>query len=155
MLLVVLFVKAPPIAAPQWLQTNGTRHLIDAMKTFGVNRIISLSGGGLPYPEKDQPRLPDHLIRFIMKLTVPHILNDAQSHATLLKESGLQWVIVRAPRLTTGPRKGTFRVGWVGVNSSTQISRADLATFLLQQVTDESFNGQMPFVSYQLTCRFI
>jgi hypothetical protein len=38
-------------------------------------------------------------------------------------------------------------VGWVGVNASTKISRADLADFLLTQVEDERFTYQMPFVS--------
>jgi len=36
----------------------------------------------------------------------------------------------------------------VGVNSGTQISRADLADFILKLVEDESYDGQMPFVSY-------
>lgn len=38
-------------------------------------------------------------------------------------------------------------MGWVGVNASTQISRDDLADFILTQIDDRSFIGQMPFVS--------
>lgn len=134
--------------SPEWLQTNGTILIIDAMKQFGVQRIISLSGGGLPYKEKDQPKFVDNLIRFIMKVAVPKILNDAIKHHEVLAKSGLKWVIVRGPRLTQEPKKGTYRVGWVGVNASASIGRADLADFILKQVEDESFNGQMPFVSY-------
>jgi len=33
------------------------------------------------------------------------------------------------------------------VNASTRISRDDLADFILTQVNDRSFIGQMPFVS--------
>jgi putative NADH-flavin reductase len=133
--------------SPEWLQTNGTRYIISAMKKYGVDRIISLSGGGLPFPEKDRPKLPDRLIRTIMKIAVPKILNDAIRHHQLLQESGLKWMIVRGPRLTNDPPKGRYRVGWVGVNASTKISRADLADFLLTQVEDERFTYQMPFVS--------
>jgi len=134
--------------SPEWLQTNGTRHIVDAMKKHGLTRIISLSGGGLPFPEKDQPKFPDKMIRFIMKVAVPKVLNDAIAHAKVLEESGLDWVIVRGPRLTNDPEQGEYRVGWVGVNASTKIARADLADFLLKQVSESEFTHQMPFVSY-------
>jgi len=132
----------------EWLQTDGTNNIIKAMKMHGVPRIISLSGGGLPYPEKDQPKFLDKMIRTLMKIAVPKILNDAIRHHQVLLESDLEWVIVRGPRLTNDPQKGEYRIGWVGVNSSTKIGRADLADFILTQVEDDRFNRQMPFVSY-------
>lgn len=57
--------------SPEWLQTNGTKNIISAMEKYDVERIISLSGGGLPFPEKDKPKFMDHLIRAIMKVAVP------------------------------------------------------------------------------------
>ena len=87
--------------SPEWLQRDGTRNIVNAMKTYGVERIISLSGGGLPFRGKDQPRLPDKLIRLVMKLAVPQLLNDAMAHHKVLEESNLQWTIVRGPMLTT------------------------------------------------------
>ena len=132
--------------SPPRVQTEGTRHIVAAMRTHGVRRIISLSGGGLPF-EKDQPKLPDKLIRFIMKLFVPNVLQDAIEHAEVLKASGLDWTIVRGPRLTLQPATGKYRVGWVGVNASTSLGRADLADFLLKQVASPEFVGSMPFVS--------
>ncbi|HMO39397.1 MAG TPA: SDR family oxidoreductase [Saprospiraceae bacterium] len=134
--------------SPAWVQTEGTQNIISAMQKHDIKRIISLSGGGLPYKEKDRPKLPDHLIRFIMRLAVPQILNDAQKHYEALQASGLDWTIVRAPRLTDGERRGQYRIGWVGVNASTQISRADLADFIIKQLNDKTFYNQLPFVSY-------
>ncbi len=134
--------------SPKWLQTNGTKNIIAAMKKHDVQRIISLSGGGLSYPEKDEPKFMDHLIRGIMKLAVPKVLNDAIEHHKVLENSGLQWTIVRGPRLTDEARKGDYRVGWVGVNASTSIGRADLADFIVQLVEEEQYDYQMPFVSY-------
>lgn len=133
--------------SPKQLQTDGTRHIVDAMRTLGVTKIISLSGGGLP-DAHDRPKLSDRLIRGIMQLVVPHVLADAAGHAQVLRASGLDWRVVRAPRLTNVPAKGHYRVGWVGINASTAIGRADLATFILQQVESDEFRGQMPFVSY-------
>ncbi len=144
---VVVSVFGHVKGSPEWLQTNGTLNIVEAMKKADVRKIVSLSGGGLPYVA-DKPKLPDKIIRTMMKLLVPKVLNDAIKHAQILQQSNLDWIIVRAPRLNTTPAKGSYRVGWVGVNASTQIGRADLADFILKQVEDESFIGKMPFVSY-------
>jgi len=134
--------------SPDWLQTEGTENIVEAMEKYGVDRIISLSGGGLPYPEKDRPKLPDKIIRWVMKLAVPQIINDAGRHAAVLRDSGLQWTIVRGPRLTNEPKRGDYRVGWVGVDAGMKLGRADLADFILQLVEEERYDGEMPFVSY-------
>ncbi|WP_035563006.1 NAD(P)-dependent oxidoreductase [Hymenobacter sp. IS2118] len=133
--------------SPKNVQTVGTRHIVAAMRAQGIRHIISLSGGGLPFGP-DQPKLADRLIRGIMKLVVPQVLTDAAGHAEVLQASGLDWKIVRGPRLTDQPYTGQYRVGWVGVNASTSIGRADLAEFILKQVKTDEFVRQMPFVSY-------
>jgi hypothetical protein len=81
-------------------------------------------------------------------LAVHKILNDAIKHHKVLSDSGLKWVIVRGPRLTNESKKGQYRKGWVGINASTSISRADLADFIVKQVEDEKYHFQMPFISY-------
>ena len=133
--------------SPEWLQTNGTKNIVAAMRKNGLKKIVSLSGGGLPFPEKDQPKFADKLIKFIMGIAVPKILNDAIAHHKALQESGLDWIIVRGPRLNNDSPKSIYRVGWVGVNASTKISRADLADFIVTQIEDNTFLKQMPFVS--------
>jgi putative NADH-flavin reductase len=134
--------------SPEWLQSDGTNNIIKAMKKYKIDKIVSLSGGGLPFPEKDEPKFMDKIIRTIMSIAVPKILNDAIKHAELLKNSGLKWMIVRGPRLTNDPKIGKYRVGWVGVNASSKVSRADLADFIVTQIDDETYINQMPFVSY-------
>ena len=66
----------------------------------------------------------------------------------MLKQSGLDWIIVRGPRLTNEAAKGEYKVGWVGVNSGTSLGREDLADFMLKQIESEEYVHQMPFVSY-------
>ncbi len=133
--------------SPKWLQSDGTYNIIQAMRAENIRKIISLSGGGLPF-ERDEPKLADKLIRGIMKIAVPKVLNDAVRHAEILRSSELDWVIVRGPRLTNEAERGDYRVGWVGVNASTSIGRKDLADFILQQVEKNDYIHQMPFVSY-------
>ena len=133
--------------SPPTLQTEGTQAIVDAMAEQGIRRIISLSGGGLPAEEHDEPKVPDKIIRWLLRRLSPAVLDDAISHLAVLRASGLDWTVVRGPRLTDAPATGTYRVGWVGVNASTQIARADLARFILTQLDDDTFVHELPFVS--------
>jgi len=133
--------------SPPILQTEGTQAIVDAMAEQGIRRIISLSGGGLPAEEHDQPRVPDRSIRWLLRRLSPAVLDDAIAHLAVLRASGLDWTVVRGPRLTDAPAAGSYRVGWVGVNASTQIARADLARFILTQLDDDTFVHELPFVS--------
>lgn len=139
-----LFGQVP--GSPRTLQTDGTRLIVKAMKRHDVSRIVSLSGGGLRAPQ-DRPRVPDRVIRGLMKVVARHVLADAEGHLDVLEHSGLEWTVVRGPRLTEHPGKGRYRVGWVGVDASTSISRDDLADFIVTLVEGRSFAARMPFVS--------
>ncbi|CAA9477679.1 MAG: hypothetical protein AVDCRST_MAG05-1063 [uncultured Rubrobacteraceae bacterium] len=133
--------------SPKDVQTRGTENIVAAMEKHGVRRLVSLTGAGVR-DERDEPKLVDRVITFLLRRLQPDVLEDGVRHAEVIKGSGLEWVIVRGPRLTEGPKKGEYRVGMVGKNSGTQISRADLAEFMLGQLTADTHLRQMPVVSY-------
>jgi len=143
---VVLSLFGHVGSSPKRLQTDGTRLIVEAMHRHGVKRLVSLSGGGLR-DQQDQPKLADRAIRLLLRMMAGHVLADAEGHLRVLQASGLDWTVARAPRLLETPATGSYRVGQVGVNASTKISRADFADFVLTQVEDRSFIRQMPFVS--------
>ena len=132
--------------SPDDVQTVATEHIVTAMKRRSVERIVSLTGAGVKDPN-DEPKLADKVIRFLLKTFAGKVLEDAKNHAEVLRKSGLQWTLVRGPRLTNGPHTGKYRVGYVGKNSSTQISHADTADFMLKEVTDNAYIHQAPVVS--------
>jgi putative NADH-flavin reductase len=144
---VVVSVFGQVKGSPPTVQTDGTRNIVKAMRDEGVRRIISLSGGGLPSEEHDRPKVPDRLIKGLLNVMAPQVLADARGHLEMLKSSGVDWTVVRGPRLTDAAGTGTYRVGWVGVNASTQIAREDLARFIVAQVDDQQFLNELPFVS--------
>lgn len=132
--------------SPKDLQTVATRNIVAAMEKYGVKRLVSLTGAGVDAPE-DQPKLINNIIKFALKTLSGAVLQDALGHVNVIKSSNLDWVIVRGPRLTEGPRTDKYRVGWVGVNTSTSISRADLADFMLKQVIDNTYLHKLPMIS--------
>jgi putative NADH-flavin reductase len=131
--------------SPKDVQTRGTENIVAAIERHGVRRFVSLTGARDP---RDEPKLADRAITFLLRRLQPDVLEDGVRHSEVIKRSDLDWVIVRGPRLTEGPRKGKYRVGAVGKNSGTQISRADLAEFMLGQLTTDTHLRQMPMVSY-------
>lgn len=142
----VISVFGHVAGSPATVQTDGTANIVAAMREHGVDRIVSLSGGGLADPA-DQPKAADHVIRFLLRRLQGDVLADAERHLAVLRDSGTRWTVVRGPRLTEKPGLGRYRVGWVGVNASTAISRDDLADFIVTQLDDEQFVVRMPFVS--------
>ncbi len=133
--------------SPDNLQAEGTQLMVDAMKRHGAVRIVTLTGGGLRAEGRDEPKLPDRIIRGLLKLLSPKVLADAEAHLQVLECSGLEWTVVRGPHLTEAPGTGSFGVGWVGGDSTTKISRDDLADFLLTQVDDRQYLRELPFIS--------
>ena len=132
--------------SPLRVQTDGTRLIVEQMQAHGLTRVVSLSGGGLRDPH-DRPKAADHVIRFLLKTLSGRVLADAEGHLRVLEQSGLDWTVVRGPRLTEKPGTGSYRLGWVGLDTGIEISRDDLADFILTQIDDDRFVRAMPFVS--------
>lgn len=132
---------------PKNIQTIGAKNIIAAMEKHGVKRLLSLTGGAVPYKD-DQPKFADKAIRFIMNIIAKDTLYDAIAHASVIAKSRTEWTIIRGPRLLEKPAQGSYRFGMVGVNGSTSITYPDLA----QSIADELENGKyihsMPFVSH-------
>ena len=127
--------------------TRGTRNIVAAMHKHGVRRLVSLTGAGVSDPG-DRPKVVDRVFAGLLKVLQKDVLEDAEQHAEVIRGSGLDWTIVRAPRLTDGPETGEYRVGTVGQNSGTKISRADVASFMLRGLRNDAYVSQAPMISY-------
>jgi hypothetical protein len=109
--------------------------------------LVSLTGAGVRDP-RDEPKLVDRVIGSLLKLVQKDLMEDSLGQARVIKESDLEWVIVRAPMLNEGEKKGEYRVGYVGKDSGTKLSRTDVADFMLKQIADDTYLHQAPVVSY-------
>jgi NAD(P)H-binding len=116
------------------------------MDKYDVKRLVSLSGASVS-AQQDKPKLVNRLIKCSTRAITDSLLKDAEQQFTALQNSDVDWVVVRGPILTEGPHTGTYRVGWTGVNTGIQVSRANVADFMLKQVTDTTYLRQAPLVS--------
>ena len=91
--------------------TVGMTHIIPAMQKHGISRIVSLTGA--------DARAPGDSLGFIHKLThsllmhvMRKILVDGEGHIELLKESGLDWTVIRSPiMIKRRPRHDRYILG--------------------------------------------
>jgi putative NADH-flavin reductase len=85
--------------------------------------------------------------RVVMDLTLKPNMMAKEEQERLIKASDLDWTIVRPGGLTDGPRTGAYRFGRDRSIKGGRISRADVADFVLRQLTDPTFIHQTPAVS--------
>ncbi len=127
--------------------SDGTRNIVQAMEKLGVKRFICESSLGIG---ESKGRLGFLYNYILIPLLLRNIFADKEIQERIVKDSMLDWVIVRPAALTNGPRRGVYRHGmnighWF---FTAKISRADVADFMLKQLTDNTYLRKTPGVSY-------
>jgi len=133
-------------AVPHMMETSA-KNIIAGMKKQGVRRLISTTGAGVRQPE-DRPKFIDHFMSFLLNLLAREVVLDSAANVRVIHSSDLEWTIVRFPRLMDGAHTGKFRVGYVGKDSSSRLSRADAADFILKELVEKKWVKKLPLVSY-------
>jgi len=144
---MVVSVLGASNVSPEFMQRDSIRNVVIAMKKLGLKRLISLTGGGVRI-EGDKPKFIDNLIVSLMQVVAKKVLEDGKAHAEIIRNSDLDWTIVRAPRLTLEKGKGKYQIGMVGSSAmKTKISREDVAKFIVDILENSEFFGKLPMVS--------
>jgi putative NADH-flavin reductase len=108
--------------------------LSDAMRKVGIRRAVIVSTAFL---FKDSIIPPTNLVG---RLFFPNMVADASEMESFFQNSGLDWTLVRPPRLTDRPRRGRFRVREGHLPGfGFMISRADVAAFMIKTAENHSF----------------
>jgi len=134
----------PPV--PQMMEISA-KNIVAGMKKHGVRRLVSTTGAGVRQPE-DKPKFADHLIGFLLNLLAKDVVLDSAENVKVIQASDLDWTVVRYPRLMDAEHTRKYRVGFVGKDSGTQLSRADGADFVLKELTEKKWLRKLPLASY-------
>lgn len=144
---VVLCSLGAPASNREKIRSAGTKNIIRAMEKVGPKRLICQASLG--YGDSRE-LLPFSMKHLIVPLFLRHVFADHELQEGCIKQSQLDWIIVRPGNLTDGALTGQYRHGFSNTDKSTKlkISRADVADFMLKQLTDDTYLHQTPGVSY-------
>lgn len=125
---------------PNRVASNGTANILRAMKRCGVPRLVCESSLGVG---NSVGRLGLLFTFLVVPLILPFIFYDKVRQEKLIEESETDWVIVRPAVLTNAPARGKYRHGRNVGNYlwTNRIARADVADFMLKQLTDDDYIG--------------
>ena len=134
---------------PNGVTSAGSQNIVAAMKEHGLRRLVCQTAWGVGESRQN----PGIAGAFFMNVLVPPLLRDEyadkEAQEKIVAESDLDWIIVRPMILTNGPWTNDYRAD-VDLKPGRRpyISRADVADFLLKQLTDDTFVRSTPAIGY-------
>ena len=125
------------------IATAGTRLVLEAMKETGVRRIVAVSAApvsttaspGRPTPPRHDPG-EGVVMRYVLTPAIRTVLrahyDDLARMEDALRDSGLDWTVIRPPQLKDTPLTGTYRTALdQNLRRGTSVGRADVAHLML------------------------
>jgi len=141
---VLSALGSPTLKQGDTTLSKGTKNIIKAMQATGVKRFVCETSLGVG----DSYGQPGFVFR---KIVVPfflkHAFEDKEIQEREVKSSDLDWIIVRPGGLTNGEKTSQYRHG-LDKNISGRISRADVAEFMLKQLTGDDYLRKTPAICY-------
>jgi uncharacterized protein YbjT (DUF2867 family) len=122
---------------------QGVRNIVGAMGKLGVRRLVYTSALGVG----DSNAAQNAVFRYVIR---PMLLGrdyaDHEANEQAIRDSDLEWVIVRPARLVDRPRTGEYHVD-LDLSATFplgRIGRGDVADFILTQLTVTPFLRKAP-----------
>jgi putative NADH-flavin reductase len=129
---VCITIGINPTRKPVTVFSEGAKTVIEALTHTDANQLICVTGIGAGDSKNHGGFFYDRIF-----------------NPLLLRNSNLEWVIVRPGFLTNGPLTGTYRVliDLAGVTAG-KISRADVAHFILNEIKQKAYLSKTPLLTY-------
>ncbi|MEM8829937.1 MAG: SDR family oxidoreductase [Cyanobacteria bacterium P01_G01_bin.19] len=129
------------------VRSQGTKNVIQALEKAGIKRFICQSTLGAG----DSWSNLDFYWKYIMfGFILRKVFADHQIQEEYVRQSDLDWTIIRPAAFIDGDRTGKYRHGFSGSDrtSTLTISRPDVADFILKQLGDNTYLGKAASLSY-------
>ena len=132
----VLTALGPHGTGPTTISQDSVRSIIQAMQKTGARRLITVSGSIVT--DEGESRYIRCLLKPVVRGTfLRHVCADMRNAEAAIRDSSLDWTIMRPPGLTSKAAKGTYRTA---IDSNLphgfNVSRADLAACMLTLLGD-------------------
>lgn len=144
----VLSGLGPRSLADAGITSTGTRAIVGAMNAMQVRRVVVVSAApistmpspGRPNPPKRDPGegfLQRNVLTPLVKVVFQKSYPDLALMEDILRDSGLDWTVVRPPRLTNKPLTGVYRTAYgQNLRRGLAASRANVAHYMLRAIEE-------------------
>lgn len=126
------------------VQTDATRVIIEQMKIAKLRKLVSLTGTGVRF-DGDKIPMYDRILNIGISIIDPDRVRDGRQHAELIKQSDLDWVLLRVLKLQSS-RQSDFTLNKHGP-TKLFVSRKDVAQAILQVLRNGRYNRSAPILS--------
>jgi putative NADH-flavin reductase len=120
------------------VRTTGTINIIESMQKNDVKRLVVVTAMGVGESWDD--------LSLFSKLFFATLLRssrtDHEAQEVAVKESGLDWTIIRPSGLTDTPLTGVYDVGQNISAATSKIARADVADLILKELQQNMYIGR-------------
>jgi uncharacterized protein YbjT (DUF2867 family) len=140
----VLSAFGPRSLGKDDLQEAFARNLVAAMTKRGVKRLVSLSAWG---SGDSRPQMK-FAFKIIRNTILKNVFDDKERGEALLSASDLDWTHVRPGRLLDAPARGGVRAALVGDGLKAELTREDLADFMVDEVHANAWVRRSPLLGY-------
>ena len=132
---------------PNTVLSDAVRTIVKAMKKQRVRRLLFVSSLGVG---ESKGQLGPLYNGILLPLLLKEIFADKEKAETVVRDSGLDWTIVRPGRLTKARLTGKYRAGPDAAKGRwfPKIARADVADFMLNALERNLFVREAPGVVY-------
>lgn len=125
--------------------SDATRNVLRAMKEQKIDRYLVTTGLNVDAPGDEK----SEQVRFAtdwMYQNYPETTKDKQAEYELLTESDVNWTLVRLPMIIQTEECFPVKIDLRNCPGE-KISAADLANFLVDQLSDEAYIRKSPFIA--------
>jgi putative NADH-flavin reductase len=128
---------------PNTLLSDAMRNIVRAMGAEQVKRLLMVSSLGVG---DSKGQLGPIYNAIILPLLLKEVFADKETAETVVKESALDWTIVRPGRLTNARLSGKYRAGPDAAKGRwfPKVSRANTADFMLNALERNQYVRETP-----------
>jgi putative NADH-flavin reductase len=123
--------------------TDMIKVIVDAMKKNGVRRIAYIATAGI------DNEIPGIFAKLIVSLLFKNAINDHKGAANYIRSNNLEYTIARPLSLIDSSSNQSYRTAIQGIpRGGKNISREDLARFLLESIEHKKYINESVGLSY-------
>jgi len=123
-----------------------TQRIVDAMNAEGCRRLVCVTGAMIGAMQESMTAAM-RLRAALFHRRLREIAADRAEQETIVMTSGLDWTLVKPPRLVEGPlTKSVHADPSLPIGLLATISRQDLAEFVFRAAAHDRFVGQRVYV---------